>query len=636
MNRIAPRALADAGLDHGCVVDCPYFTEEEAKALVLVNGGDPNKWGRLAYVAGAGGHPQLTHAFVVGMASRGWPVEEIRGILSHGLSSDDTDAARAAVRRNLVTALPEGTRNLLYRLSLTIGRFNRSLALSLGSLPPPVSKAGECMDQLVGPWIEAVGRDSYRVSPLASRFGNETLSNDEQKQIHETIAVQMIGKGKIDASDADAIFMHAITGKSEYYLAILAQSVLTAGSHTIEILTEHFTVFPLLRTDTPIFPENPWVSGMLRLAQFKLVAAAGEGTKASDIATALFNEIEKQPEGELRHGFEVMALTAILSTMGVANYLDNWIGLLSRYKSMVDADEFLQSRKAKLERGGDEAGASMFGMLFGIGSAHVASVARLEQIIDELDQLDAGERALWLTPVERSFSDYSVLINGPWASQQGGESFDARDAAMRYRRMAEKTGKWRVRFLSAQCYVAQAVMLDEYENDVEAAFAVLDEAVANLGNDVILARARAKVFWRHDQHAAALEILRGVADQVGADNPVERAFALREAAISAAKTDEWPLAEKWFLEAQSAAGHAQSDDMRAMSIGLGADAAVAAFEVGKVGLALTRLAEAIEALASINPDASLRTAYCHRVIRHTVLWGDVPLFVEIRRTVAAV
>ena len=39
-----------------------------------------------------------------------------------------------------------------------------------------------------------------------------------------------------------------------------------------------------------------------------------------------------------------------------------------------------------------------------------------------------------------------------------------------------------------------------------------------------------------------------------------------------------------------------------------------------VSRALTRLAEAVEALADINPEATLRAAYCHRVIRHTVLW----------------
>ena len=54
------RALTNSGLEQGCVVNCPYFSEVEAHELVRINGGDPDRWGRLAYVAGAAGHPQLT------------------------------------------------------------------------------------------------------------------------------------------------------------------------------------------------------------------------------------------------------------------------------------------------------------------------------------------------------------------------------------------------------------------------------------------------------------------------------------------------------------------------------------------------------------------------------------------------
>src|SRR5690606_17557395 len=130
------------------------------------------------------------------------------------------------------------------------------------------------------------------------------------------------------------------------------------------------------------------------------------------------------------------------------------------------------------------------------------------------------------------------------------------------------------------------------------------------------------IFWRHNEYPQALEILRTIADRVGGDDPVARAFALREAAISAAKCGDWQQAEKWFLEAQSAARRAQADDMGPMAVGLGADAGVAALERGDISGALTLLAEAVEALTTINPDASLRTAYIHRVIRHAVLWAQ--------------
>ena len=613
------RALTEIGLNRECVVNCPYFSEEEVHALVLANGGDPARWGSLAYLAGACGHPQLTHAFVVGVAAQGWPVQEIEAVVSRGLSSDDTDAAREAARRSLVATLPEGTRSLLYRLSIATGRFNRSLALTIGEISPSVSQAGECLDQLVGPWLETVGRDAFQVSPLARSFGPEMLSSDEQKRIHETIAVQMFGKGTISANDFDTIMIHAVAGKMPQILAMLGLSVVLADS-PVEKLAERILFLRFYRTNVPIFPEDSFASEILRLAQFKLAAAAGEGNNISTIATTLFNEVESIPEGEMRHLFEAMAVGTVLSTMGIANYLENWVALLLRLKTMVEANELLQDLVANIEGAVDVAGSNFFAALFSVGSARLASVQRLEYVINELDKLDASERTLWLKPIDKASSDYAVFINGPWATRRHSEAFDAADAAMRYQRMAKKTRGWGIRPLTLQCLVAQAVMLDEYQNNREGALAVLAEARAAYGDDIILSRAIAKVHYRHDEHGTALEIVRSIADQVGVDDPVERAFALREAAISAAQCGEWSQVEQWFLDAQSAAKLVQVDDMHVMVVGLGADSAVAALETGDVSRALTRLAEAVEALADINPEATLRAAYCHRVIRHTVLW----------------
>jgi heme exporter protein D len=77
-----------------------------------------------------------------------------------------------------------------------------------------------------------------------------------------------------------------------------------------------------------------------------------------------------------------------------------------------------------------------------------------------------------------------------------------------------------------------------------------------------------------------------------------------------------------------------------MAIGLGADAAVAAMKGGDRAEALSGLAHALEALWALDPSASLRAAYVHRVIRHAILWaqslvegkelkiGDVPITME--------
>jgi len=49
---------------------------------------------------------------------------------------------------------------------------------------------------------------------------------------------------------------------------------------------------------------------------------------------------------------------------------------------------------------------------------------------------------------------------------------------------------------------------------------------------------------------------------------------------------------------------------------------VAALNVGAVDRALKGLAAALAALRHLEADATLRTAYCHRVVRHTVLWAQ--------------
>ena len=68
-----------------------------------------------------------------------------------------------------------------------------------------------------------------------------------------------------------------------------------------------------------------------------------------------------------------------------------------------------------------------------------------------------------------------MFVHGPW-TQQPREAFDAADAAMRYERMAKKTRNWGIRSLSLQWSVAQAIMLDEFQNNREGALAVLEEA----------------------------------------------------------------------------------------------------------------------------------------------------------------
>ena len=100
------------------------------------------------------------------------------------------------------------------------------MALTIGGISPAVSNVGERLDRLVGPWIEVVGNDQFRVSPLASNSGGKMLSVGERRSIHKTIAMKMLSNRTIDVSDIDAILVQALAGRSTICLSKVAYMAL--------------------------------------------------------------------------------------------------------------------------------------------------------------------------------------------------------------------------------------------------------------------------------------------------------------------------------------------------------------------------------------------------------------------------
>ena len=176
------------------------------------------------------------------------------------------------------------------------------------------------------------------------------------------------------------------------------------------------------------------------------------------------------------------------------------------------------------------------------------------------------------------------------------------------------------RELALRCHVARGVMFDEYGGEDDRALRALDEAAQSLGPDPILSRARAKILYRRKDHAGALKLLTEAADKTALNDPIERAFMLREAGISAAELGAWGDACKWFAAARESASATRGEGMRPMAIGLRADEAIAAFRNNDPTAALTGMDLVLNELDAIDAMTSIAAAYCRRVVGHTVLW----------------
>ena len=620
-HRPSASALFGINIDSHSVVDCPYFSEQEASQLVHIAGGDPKKWGRLAFVVAAGGHPQLTHAFVIGIAERGWPDQEIDNVIRHGFTSPDIDAARDDARRAIANALPDGTRILLYRLSLVMGPFNRSLALAIAAVSPHVSQRAEHMDQLIGPWIERIGRDLFRVTPLAADFGTQMLTADEQAIIHNAIALELVKRRTVDPNDINALTLHALAGNSTSCLAAVVQLILSAESESLPQLADQLFVFRLFKTSAPIYDQDRLLSTLLRLVQFRLsTASQNQQDQIPHVCTALFREIDAIPDTTTRQAFEGIATLTVLCTLGSANYLHDWLYRLHRVRMIIEANEALQRMTETVVAKDTNEQVDFFSILFSIGLAHLESVHRLEDIVNDLNRADPQDRAAWLTPIAEDFVDHYTTINQPWTNEERRGTLDSRDAALRYSRMARTTREWGTSSFSMQCSVAQAVMLYEYQSDNHSALTVLEDARTTWGDHPILTRALANFFHYCGEHARAIEVYERIADDDGDANPIENAYRFRRSAISAARQEKWQQAKQWFLQALRAARLASSNDMTTMAIGLAADAAVAALHTKDSRQALTLLTEALEALPTIDSENTLRATFCRRSVHAAVVW----------------
>lgn len=609
--RPATTVLSSLGIKSGSIVTIPHFEPEETKALVSALDGDPETWGHVAHLAGGAGHPQLTHAFAAGMAARGWPVKEIAEMVARGFTNNDLEDEHSLVRSNLIESLRGPARELLYRLSITTAPFERSLALAIGALQPPIERAGECFDELTGRWLEIPMADRYRTSPLIRGLGKKMLTTAMQHQVHNTIATAMTTGTNIDAGNIDTILVHGLAGASESALFKLTAAINLADDETREAVTRYLAAFPALDTSKPIYPDDLPTSVMLRLAQLRLVVVAERPTGVDAIVHALLREAETLPHDLDNPDLRIAILVSALNNLGIARHLRNWVELLSYFRRLDEARKDVVTRDRETPPTAE---------LFSIGIAGLDSVETLESIFEALSGLDDEERHELLTPIDASFRDYHLLIHHPWTARSRQPGFHPEEAIESYLKMAAQADSWGMRTISVQCRIAIATIVDEHLGETTRALSLLNKAATAFGEDPVLARALAKLHRRAGNRGEALRYYRDVVSQLDAFGPVDAVYTVREAAVCAAEGEDWSTACTWFLRAQAVSGPLDSIDLGTIGVGLLADAAVASFEAGDLRGALEKLRDALRSLAKFKPDLNLQSAHCHRLVRHTILW----------------
>jgi tetratricopeptide (TPR) repeat protein len=358
-------------------------------------------------------------------------------------------------------------------------------------------------------------------------------------------------------------------------------AILNTRDKDRRIISEHLFILPLLDAHQPLFKENIHVSIMLRLAQFLVATWADMTDRLPEIADQLIKEARMLDHKEIAEGFLCLAISSILVEQSLSISPKKWMPLLAELEKALSGEGELAKFVRTLDpiRNGLE-GLTVPQFLFVIRATSLKSIDELVELFIELDSLEKARRNPLLSSLNGIPHGKRLMIDSAWLAETRTGNMDGVAAAEKYHQLAEIVERWGNTDIAVECEYACAVMLDEYAYDSDGALASLDKAEQKYPNHVRLVRQRASVYYRRGDHSTALAIIAQIADVIPKEDRVDRAFALREAGISAAKTGDFAKASHFFSEACEAAD-AATDNMRPMAVGLKGDRALTQFQLGE-------------------------------------------------------
>lgn len=605
------------------VIRVPSHSREEVARLVSSAGGDPARSADLVYLLSSGGHPQLARAVIAGAQRSGWPSLEMETVSISEVQAD-LDSERRRLRRSLVDRLGADSRRLLLRASLLHGRFSRELVRSLADVEPELAMPGELLNSLLGPWIDELGRDRLRVSPLVGNAGAEDLSQKEQLATHAHAARWLAPADQsVEATIVNALFFHSMHGEVDEPLTRIALAVMTTPHAMLGRVAD---VFPLLvhaSTVRRIFGKNANTSKLLRFAQLLLVSETDEARGALPVWEALQSEMQQDAGSKAGRLFEVLVLSKALISSTLPAVLPEPMQLLRRLFELMSIEPDLSSLKEGFEDSRPERSnwtGSLASFLFIVIAMKIGTVARQQQLFEQLDACDDDERHRFLPNPESGQGWVQTVVNAAWLSESQANTLRPLDAAASFERLEALCLGWSRRDMAVRFRVARAVMHDEYQDAPDVAERLLVEAESVFGSNAVISRAKVRLRFRHKKYQDVLSELVQGPDATQDGDPLERALLCREAGVSAAGVGDWAVAAQWLSRAHQAVQDSIERGPPQLRIGLRADAALAAFRSGERQGSVAEYGEAVQELVSLDPESSLGAAYCHRVVRHGLLW----------------
>ena len=581
------KLIRHLGVSRAVVINVPNFTISEIEQFaeeMECPTNDVKTWAILVR-AHTSGHPRLVHARLDQLRKEGWKQPDT---IENVLQPPPEVVEEREEAQQLIASLSENQQEFLYRLSLMFTEFRKECALNIGKIPEPIPHPGPIFSQLVGPWIDQIGKAYYTISPLLTDVAKDAWPDENEiKYLHAQVANAILKAKDLTTIEARAVLLHSMRGQNREGLIAVIGSLMTAPEDRWKILSQEFSWLRQTKIDPPeeLFPEDAFVNYCFRSLQYRIAVEvepefAPKVLEVWDKETKPHEPHQSYLQSRLMLTAQVLRYNQVfLPAKKLVGYLKEMIDIRASHKDVwkiyLDSMEQLEEHKT------GESG--IFSVLFSFVYTRPPVYAPfLSDLIDALDELDPKDRTLLLTDFEDDNVEPRILINGVWLSEANLENPNWTRCLEVFDKVIEKALAWGYPHIAAASARGKAIIHDEKLNAPDTAHEVFQDITTEVGRLPVIEEGQAMVYFRHEHYREALNIYERILPKW---NPPSEQLNIgpleeyRRAAICAASLDDWEKAAT-FLE--DGAKRTQKIENTERYIGLYADAGFAQFKAGNM------------------------------------------------------
>jgi tetratricopeptide (TPR) repeat protein len=622
---VLPQRLSLAlGLPASATMPIPPFSRQEITQFLIARGCPATHiadWWAAFIEIHTSGHAQLVHARVAALEAQAFPVPDIQSAIT---TPSDVVEARTEARR-LIMELDAPTRDLIYRLSLTVQALSRRQLFAIAAQQPPISEPGLALDKLVGPWLEIVIEGLYRVSPLLRGIGHDVQGEAWAATMHSGIAHALLSFRTVSPEDVSTILLHAMAARDWSIIARLAYGIFNSDSETWEALAQSASWFVLVGTGNALRPDADEFSlFLIRLLQFQLAAAGKDASGAASIIACVDKElpaaVQDMPLRLARHYF----LASVLLRSEVNLPMPQLISIGLEYIRLCDElkDELAKISDPEFTRvmagpDGEHDLASIAGFTLAV---RVVDRNDLAALLDACEPVEASlaRRLLWFSGGRESTAQ--LIFDRVWLTESGSATPDWQACRSVFKRTYSFARRTALTGWAQGAARAIARMIDENFSNSSEALRLLDTFEAETGRSPGQEDQRATILLRKGDTGDALAIWRELLPRWTPQDEfdLQQTFSHRLAAVAAERLSQWQEAAHWLRTARELAnGDTQAIYVAALLV----DEGFAHWKARDTRQALDCLVDGLTAIDQLPPDNIDEGAYLLRKrAGHTLMW----------------